>query len=148
MNCVPLIKHQGTYSITQGTLRGIYLLILYDHLNQSSVSFCCTSIYSRLVGGAAPVLLPPFVAGYLLQHRVLHRVLLLTRRPTDTLVDSDAKSSTENIKMEIDKVDNVENVKRRSYAQSRSSSSNENPTANMMGLQVAGKNIPPFHNFI
>ena len=66
---------------------------------------------------------------------------------TDTLVDSDAKSSTENIKMEIDKVDNVENVKRRSSAQSRSSSSNENPTANMMGLQVAGKNIPPFHNF-
>ena len=53
----------------------------------------------------------------------------------DTIVDTERFLSAENVKMEIDK-----HVKRRSSTQSRSSSSNENPTVNMMGLEVSGEN--------
>ena len=53
----------------------------------------------------------------------------------DTIVDTERFLSTENVKMEIDK-----HVKRRSSTQSRSSSSNENPTVNIMGLEVSGEN--------
>ena len=62
--------------------------------------------------------------------------MVVDEDPTaDTIVDTERCLSTENVKMEIDK-----HVKRRSSTQSRSSSSNENPTVNIMGLEVAGEN--------